>query len=194
MPIRALVFDIGGVFFPWPAEEYFTEWGKRLGVDGARLWHGPDIEAANLGGITAEEYSRRCAARLDVQEAAVHALMEHAFAGEVNEEMVAFAYRLRPRYRLAALTNTWSFGRALIERKLPGLFDLVVSSAEEGVRKPTARIYEILLERLGAAPGEVVFVDDVEENLTPARALGMRCVRFASTAQTAEELAKMEGE
>ena len=196
MPIRAVVFDIGGVFFPWPATEYFHEWAERQGLprEGLTelLFHGPDVEAANVGAISAEEYARRCAARVAREEKTLFSLIEHCFGGELNRELAAYARTLRPRYRLAALTNTWSFGRSLIEgRELAGLFDLIVSSAEEGVRKPDPRIYRILLERLGTEAGETVFVDDVEENLLAARALGMRGVRFDSTAQAVAELEEL---
>jgi putative hydrolase of the HAD superfamily len=193
MPIRAVVFDIGGVFFPWPTTEYFLDWGERRGLarDGLaeRLWHGPDIEAANLGEITAEEYARRCAARVGTDQAEVYALVEHCFGGDLNEELLAYARTLKPAYRVAALTNTWSFGRSVIERRdLGSLFDLIVSSAEEGVRKPNPRIYEILIGRLGVEPEEVVFVDDIEENIEAARMTGMHAVHFVSTRQAVAEL------
>ena len=195
MTIRAVVFDIGGVFFPWPSEEYFVEWGTRrgLGHDGLleALWHGPDIEAANLGGISAQEYVRRCSARCGVEESELYELMEHCFAGELNEELLEYARTLRPRYTVAALTNTWSFGRSLVERKLAGLFEEIVSSAEEGVRKPDPLIYRILLERLGTAPEEVVFVDDLQENVDAARAEGIHGLRFVSAGQTAAELSAL---
>ena len=53
MPIRAILFDLGGVFFPWPAPEFFAQWEGRFGLEPGALdpllWHGPDIEAANIG-------------------------------------------------------------------------------------------------------------------------------------------------
>jgi len=79
------------------------------------LSHGPDIEAANVGAVTAEEYARRCAQRLRADQTLVRELIEAAFAGEpINAALVSYARSLRSRVRLAALTNTWSFGRTLI--------------------------------------------------------------------------------
>lgn len=193
-PIRAVVFDLGGVFFPWPQAAFFARWEARLGITPAglqrMLWHGPDIEAANVGAITAEEYARRCARRLGADQALVRELIEAAFAGEpINAALVTYASSLRSRVRLAALTNTWSFGRILIQRRgITDLFDLIVTSAEEGVRKPDARIYQVTLERLGITPAEAVFVDDSTENIEAARALGIRSILFVTNEQTIADL------
>ncbi|MGA4851254.1 HAD family hydrolase [Streptomyces sp. G5(2025)] len=54
-----------------------------------------------------------------------------------------------------------------------GVFDAVISSADLGVTKPDRRIYEVAAERAGVAPGRCLFVDDREENVTAAEALGM---------------------
>jgi HAD superfamily hydrolase (TIGR01509 family) len=58
-------------------------------------------------------------------------------------------------------------------------FDVFVTSAEVGVMKPAARIYHVVLERMGVAPSQAVFVDDFIENVEAARRLGMHAVHFA---------------
>lgn len=50
-------------------------------------------------------------------------------------------------------------------------------SCQTGVRKPEPAAFQIALDRLGVAPGEVVFVDDSQTNVDAAAALGMRAVR-----------------
>ncbi|QEV20179.1 HAD family hydrolase [Streptomyces alboniger] len=54
-----------------------------------------------------------------------------------------------------------------------GLFDDVISSADLGITKPDRRIYETAAERAGTAPGRCLFVDDRQENVDAAEALGM---------------------
>jgi epoxide hydrolase-like predicted phosphatase len=54
------------------------------------------------------------------------------------------------------------------------LFDVVVDSCEEGIRKPDPRIFELALDRLGVADAtRAVFLDDFDGNIGAARALGM---------------------
>lgn len=51
--------------------------------------------------------------------------------------------------------------------------DVVVESAVEGMRKPDPKIYTLLCERLGVAPRDMVFLDDIGRNLKPAAAMGI---------------------
>ena len=194
MTIRAILFDLGGVFFPWPSPEFFAAWERRFGLEPGRLhallWYGPDIEAANIGQMSADEYVARCAARLGAEEALARELIETAFyAEEPNRPLVSFTRTLRSHFTVVALTNTWSFGRQLLQRRrCAELFDLIVSSADEGVRKPDPRIYQLVLDRLSLTPAEVLFVDDSEENIEAARTLGIRGVHFVSTEGVIAEL------
>ena len=56
---------------------------------------------------------------------------------------------------------------------IDGLFELVVDSGFEGMRKPEPEIYALTLARLGL-PGEAcAFVDDLEVNVIAARDAGM---------------------
>lgn len=77
------------------------------------------------------------------------------------------------------------------------VFDVFVSSAHVGVRKPDARIYELALRELdayakreagtergrearwgeGVRTGEVLFLDDIGENLKAARRVGFGTLR-----------------
>ena len=71
------------------------------------------------------------------------------------------------------------------------LFDLVVESSVEGIRKPNPRIYELACERLGVAPARAVFLDDLGINLKPARELGMQTIKVLNEEQAIEELAAL---
>jgi putative hydrolase of the HAD superfamily len=72
-------------------------------------------------------------------------------------------------------------------------FDVVVISEETGTRKPEPAIYRLAVERLGLPFQACVFVDDLAQNLEPARALGMTTVRKTSTARLLDELEGLLG-
>jgi epoxide hydrolase-like predicted phosphatase len=109
-----------------------------------------------------------------------------------NEEMVELMRGLRERgYRMALLTNNVREWEPLWRSLLPvdEIFELIVDSAFVGVRKPEPEIYELTLERLGnPAPGECLFVDDVEVNVDAARALGLAAVHFQHNDQAIPEI------
>ena len=194
--VRAVAFDLGGVLltgYEWPP--FRAEWAHRLGLApewlDQHMWYRPDLEAANTGAITAEEYCRRCAERLGCDAAPVQALIEEVFTGgRVDQALVEYIHALRRLgIRVGALTNNWSFIRRLLARRgLGDLFDTVVASAEEGIVNPDPSIYRITCDRLGAAPAEAAFVDDSPANVEGARAVGMHGIHFRSAEQAIAEL------
>ncbi|MEI5101596.1 HAD-IA family hydrolase [Streptomyces sp. PmtG] len=76
---------------------------------------------------------------------------------------------------------------------LTGLVDDVVGSAALGVAKPDRRIYELAAERLGAAVTRCLFVDDREENVAAATALGMTGVLYREPDDLRAALAPLLG-
>jgi len=76
--------------------------------------------------------------------------------------------------------------------RLPQFSEFVVS-AEVGIRKPASAIYELAAEKLGRAPADCVFVDDVEVNLVPARDLRMATVLHARAEDTLARLSRIYG-
>ncbi|MFA9430527.1 HAD-IA family hydrolase [Egicoccus sp. AB-alg2] len=66
----------------------------------------------------------------------------------------------------------------LADTLLAGRFDRVLASCHLGARKPDARFFHGLLDELGYAAAEVLFVDDREENVTGAREVGIAAHRY----------------
>ncbi len=62
--------------------------------------------------------------------------------------------------------------------ELEPLFSAFLSSCWLGARKPSLQIFHRALGIAGASPAEVLFVDDREQNLAPARSLGMQTIHF----------------
>ncbi|KAL8829582.1 MAG: hypothetical protein Q9191_001933 [Dirinaria sp. TL-2023a] len=66
-------------------------------------------------------------------------------------------------------------------------FDIFIASAEVGMRKPEPRIYKLAAEKLdehdkqnggsGVSPEDILFLDDIGENLKAARDMGMQTIK-----------------
>ncbi|HSX17960.1 MAG TPA: HAD-IA family hydrolase [Candidatus Saccharimonadales bacterium] len=70
-------------------------------------------------------------------------------------------------------------------------FDPIILSFKEKIAKPNAGIYEIAIERLNVRPEEIIFVDNLEENIVTAEKLGMKAVLAKSSDQVIEDIKKI---
>lgn len=91
------------------------------------------------------------------------------------EELVRF---LSGRVRQHILSNTNAIHFPYLLEQFPWLtlVDSMFLSHEMGCRKPKPALYHRVLERLQHPADEVLFLDDRQENLVPARELGMKTV------------------
>jgi len=72
-----------------------------------------------------------------------------------------------------------------------GLFDLVLESSKEGIRKPNPAFYLRACERLRIKPNQAVFLDDLGINLKPAKELGMTTIKVTGEDQAISELSNI---
>ena len=144
------------------------------------------LVALEKGKLDEREFEQKFAALLEVEP---DGLVDGLFAGVGPDEAMVNAVRMTHAagLRTALVSNSWGVHRYphdLFEE----LFDGVVISAEEGIRKPSRRMYELGAERAGVAPEACVYVDDLPFNLAPAEELGMATVHHTSAETTIPEL------
>ena len=161
-----------------------------LGRDGGRelLF---DLE---LGKLDEPDFERGFADLLGLAPERADGLIDRLFAGMKPDRAMEMAVVAAHRQgvRTGLVSNSWGKGRYDRDR-FPELFDGVVISGEEGIRKPDPAIYRLGAERIGLPPDEVVFVDDLPGNLKPARELGMATVHHVRAEETIAQLEDLLG-
>jgi len=193
-PIQQIVFDFGGVLMhgeieamiPYLADKYGTAapvaFQTRVLDDWRRAMTNPAHDRAFW----------QCTAQ--ALHIPVRRLFEEFMAfPKPQKDVIAIARRLRRSYPLAMLTDQIrSWHLPLMKRfRLHAAFPTVVTSYNEHVAKPDARIFTRLTDRLGIDPQVCLIVDDRKENIRAALHLGMRAVRFTDAAALKRELKKM---
>ncbi len=206
MTYRAVIFDLGGVVFPSPFEAFDA------------YDHGNDLKKGTMRSLIRRSSESGAWAALERGELAmdefVVALEAEALAAgfhlDARRLMGLIGSALGPRpemehaivrirangMRTAALTNNWADEK---RRSTPsglhdaGLFDVIVESAVEGLRKPDPRIYTLALARLNVLASETVFLDDLGMNLKPAREMGMATIKVEDPHDALDELQAILG-
>jgi epoxide hydrolase-like predicted phosphatase len=196
--IQAVIWDLGGVLVrtedPAPRQSLAARFGlERRELEELVFNSEPGVKA-QLGQISEDQLWAFVLDHLGepLGEAGV---FEQAFWGgdRVDESLVGYISRLRPRFTTALLSNAWSTLRRAMEDKLQisDVFDELVISAEVGLMKPDARIYRLALEKIRIQPAEAVFLDDQPVNVEGARALGMHAIQFRQPTQALEALSAL---
>jgi epoxide hydrolase-like predicted phosphatase len=147
--------------------------------------------AMEIGEISEAEFEPGLAALLGVEpNGLIDGLMGRVAAEPAMIEAVRQAHR--GGVRTALISNSWGVHRYPHD-VFAEIFDGVVISAQEGMRKPAPEMYLLGAQRAGVAPEQCVFVDDLPHNLTPAQELGMATVHHTDPAATVAELERLFG-
>jgi putative hydrolase of the HAD superfamily len=196
--ITHLFFDIGGVLGTngWDREERAAA-AKHFSLDAAELeeLHGETVAMLEQGRMGLDEYLRSTVfsqPRSFGPEEFKACMMAQSVPFPESIEL-ARALARTGRYRLMTINNeSDELNRHRLERfGLRDIFLAFFSSCWVGVLKPGRRIYELALAMSQAVPEDSVFVDDRERNLEPARALGMRTIRFNDAVRLRQDLAEL---
>jgi putative hydrolase of the HAD superfamily len=194
--VTHLFFDIGGVLASnaWDREQRAAA-VQHFGLDPTELEdrHRDAVCMLEDGRIGMDEYLRGAVVHrpraFGLEEFKAYMLAQ----GTPFRESIDFARSLARtgRYRLMTINNeSAELNRDRLERfGLRDIFVAFYSSCWIGVMKPAHRIYEMALAMSQAEPAASVFIDDRERNLDPARALGMRAIRYTDVPRLREELA-----
>ena len=191
-PIRAALFDFGGVILSSPFEafaRYEAEHGLPPGFLRRVNATDPDTNAwARLerSEVDLDEFGR-------LFEAEARALGGEVVAtdvlgllrGEIRPAMVEALRRCHERLATALLTNNvvtmrtdgMAGGASAELAAVLDHFDVVLESSVVGVRKPDPEFYRRACAELAIEPAEAVFLDDLGVNLKPARAMGMTTIK-----------------
>ena len=153
------------------------------------------VAAVETGRIEPAEFDRRLAAALSdglPEPIEPHGLTARLLAVlRPDEEMrSAVAEVRRQGLKTALISNTWGVEPP---HDVEGLFDTVVLSGREGLRKPEPAIYLLAAARLGLEPDRCVFIDDMPANVEGASAVGMAGVLHRDPAITIPKLEALFG-
>jgi epoxide hydrolase-like predicted phosphatase len=192
--ISAIYFDMGGVLLRSESEVARRKWEHKLGLPEGKLaeivFENPAAALATVGQASTDEVWAEVGRQLALAPASLAELRADFFAGDAFDvDLLAFIRALRPRYKTGLISNAWPDTRATTQLCLnTTIFDLLLFSGEERIRKPGPEIYQRALARLAVQPAEAVFVDDVLENVEGARAVGMAGIQFFNAAQVRAEI------
>jgi len=196
--VRAVVFDLGGVFLEGGPSEV-RAFGPRIGLSKA-AWaaicdelfiRGDAWDRVERAETTLDDFAAELQERVRAEGVEIDAQTARSFMGSpadraampLRPEILHVCRELRRRMPTALLTNNIVEWRQGWRRRMAvdDLFDLVVDSSEVGLRKPEEGIYRLVEQGLGLTGDRLLFVDDLGVNLKTAARLGWQTLKYVDT-------------
>ena len=203
--IKAVFWDFGGVITTSPFDSFNTyEATNNLNKDFIRKVNStnPDINAwAKLerNEIDIVEFNDLFFSESSSLGHGIYGIeVIKLLQGQLRPEMINALKAIQGNLVQACLTNnivspetTLSDKNVSIAGKndeVMSLFDFVIASSEQNVRKPDPAFYHLALKEAKVDPEEAVFLDDLGINLKPAKAIGMHTIKVVNSQDALKEL------
>jgi len=196
LTINALLFDLGGVVIDIDFDRVFLSWAVASGVPqetiAARFSFDLAYLAHERGEIEASAYfdSLRNSLGINISDEQFAAGWNAVFVGEMPNirSVIEQAAKTCPLY-LFSNTNQihkqyWSEKYCETLRPFRELF----ASSELKQRKPSTEAFHAVARRIGVAPSQIAFFDDLAENVEGARVAGLNAFHVRSASETASIL------
>lgn len=181
MSIQAVIFDCFGVLTHdgWKQirEEFFAR-------DKDLLQHSLDIDkAVNAGMMEYDDFIAEISAMSGLSARDVRIRINTPVPNKMLFEYIRD--ELKPKYKIGMLSNAANnWLDDMFEPWQVELFDEVVLSYELGAVKPDPRMYQAIVDRLGVAFEQSLFIDDSERYIVAAQDLGMKAIWHTDTSRT----------
>ncbi len=186
------IFDFFGVVIDWKSEYIIPSLAKYAGVSEAEFKQGmsKDLALCDTGKISVSELFSRLGGLFGVDASGLERVFRKCLEdrAKLDEDVVRIIQSLPS---VVLLSNQMPLhAEVAVSKGWFSYFSRLFLSFEIGHAKPSPESYKFVLKELGVKPEEVVFVDDKQENVDGARAVGMHAICFHDAKQLSGELSK----
>ncbi|MEN6561252.1 MAG: HAD family phosphatase [Acidobacteriota bacterium] len=197
--IRAVISDLGKVVLWFDNDIFLRKLAGRAGRpfgEVKAVVHGDSelLQRFDGGDVTPAGFRARILERIgaDIPYGEFYEMYSDIFT--LNPAAVDVLARVKAAgVKALLLSNTDPERFGFVRRRFPevALFDDFVLSYELKLLKPDPAIYLAAARIAGCAPGECVFIDDMEENVAGAAGAGLGAIRYLPGTDLAAELKKL---
>lgn len=198
MKIKAIISDVGGVLVRSGDTVLRRAWEERFGLGRGELaklvYKIEPADLATIGMVKSESIWQDIGVKFSLTSDEIENLNKDFYAGYfLNQEFYVYMKKIRKKYKTALLSNAWDNAREIYTDKyhLDDLFDLMIISAEVGMKKPNKNIFTYTFDLLGVRGDETIFIDDTFQNCRIAGKLGIHVITFTDTETVIKQMKKM---
>ena len=194
--IKAIVFDMGGVIIHFDENKYYEYLSKKYNVDENKITSImiPLINKFDRGDITLgvllDSISKNIGIKIPRKS------WNYVFDTDatIDWQMISLIKSLSKNYKIYMLTNVnrSRYFRTNTMLKINNkLFNKKFISCYLHMTKPDRKIYQYVIAKTNLMPNEIIFIDDLIENVNGAREIGINSIVFRGYRDLVSKLEKI---
>ncbi len=193
-----IIFDVGNVILSFHPKEFLgTLWDNEKDIDKVFeiVFASKEWQMLDKGTISKKDATERFCERAPGEHHLIQQVMDNWY-DMIKPDMgtVALIQELKDQGHKLYILSNYHLESSQYIRKVHRFFDLFdghVFSSEIQMLKPDKEIYDYLLNTYHLNAQECIFIDDMEENIKAAEAVGITGILFKSAAETRAVLQKL---
>jgi putative hydrolase of the HAD superfamily len=195
--IRAIIWDIGEVLWRIEDLNFHRKWETRLGLSEGELaelvFNNQTAQQAIIGKVTPQAVWETVGIELEISAEELETLRVEIWKDGVwDKELLSYVGSLRAKYKTGIISDGWLDSREAVGEWINAeLFDVIMYSAEEGIKKPNPIIYERMLKRLGVRAEEAIMIDDWQESVEGAQQVGLMGIQYTEEVDVIAEIKRI---
>jgi len=192
--IKTIVFDIGNVVWAYEPlqKKLLTAWAKLLNTDYQTFYQQylQIYKHLETNDLTLSQYflSQNLDPKpfLDILNSTYS---PNNFKKYLIKDTLSLISNLKMMgYQIGYLSNAENYHYPLIHQRLNPLFDFGITSWQVKIRKPDPKIFFEIFKYTSALPSEVIFIDDIKENVVSAQKYGLLSIHYQNPRKLISDL------
>ncbi|MEM4267729.1 MAG: HAD hydrolase-like protein [Candidatus Woesearchaeota archaeon] len=195
--IRAIVFDLGGVYFTDGFKSAISKFSRKLGIPPKKLRtelvHGIGKEYCT-GKISRKKFWQEFMKKFDVKYDYEKLDTMWNSSYYINSELRGIVAKLRKKYIVGILSSISKHKLYYLNERYNFFKDFSYKqfSYVSKCTKSDLNTYKILIKKLNIKPNEILYIDDESEHLKVARKAGLKTIHFNNNLKLIRDLKKQK--
>ncbi|GFF33164.1 alpha-D-glucose-1-phosphate phosphatase YihX [Aspergillus udagawae] len=187
---KAIIFDLGDVFFTWDAPKDTAVLPRLF----KKMLTSPTWSDYERGKLSEESCYKSLAEQFDVDSSEIARSLRKAQQSlAIDAAILSLISEIRAlagHIAIYAMSNISAPAYAAVLQTQPemGIFDGVFPSGCYGTRKPELLFYKKVLQEIAVPPNQIIFIDDQLENVVSAQSTGMHGIVYTGAGELSRQL------
>jgi len=110
----------------------------------------------------------------------------------LDESMMSYLDSIKDKYGLYIFTSGSIQNAPEIKSRLNKTFNKIYSSIDFGLGKQDPKSYKYVANDIGVKPEEILFIDDLKDNIEAAKKAGLKTTQYKTRSQVIERISKFK--